>query len=723
VELATACLSRWPDGVWWVELAPLNDSDQVPGAVLAAMELPGEGPAQDVVNAWLTDKRALLLLDNCEHLVDACAKFCEQALKRCPELTVIATSRESLQVPGEARWPVSSLARADSVRLFEARGRLSRPEFKVGPGNLEPVTEICQRLDGLPLAIELAAARLTMMTEREIVDQLADRFRLLTAGVRSAPKRHQTIRAAIDWSHRLLTEDEARLFRRLSVFRGGFTLESAEAVCSDGARSVLTSLTALVQKSMVEVESTDGTAGRYRLLESLRAYAEERLLAASDAQPTKRRHYEYFRSALPLRTMNPGQSSAPSFSVADQEWKRRERDNLWAALRWARDNTMDMGLSFAPDVTLVGYIDPSQARTLLQDLLDNSPARGLPRARALRRAAVVAAFQGDYEGSVSLAEAGVRLGRELGDTQELGHILMTLGQSRQGRGDFDGALQALEEAISLADGGGNIFLATVARTCLGELALQRGDYASARDILAECVAQSRSAPNIWLMADCLGSLAQAQLGLGDRQAAAASWQESLSVSRDINNRPIIIVCLAGFSCLAGARGDDRRALRLGAIADRLAAEWSMRLDPMQLKQLEDSHRQSVTRLGKTRSDEAWNDGWGLTAERAIEYALGGDEPEAPVETGPLSRREREVTQLVAAGLTNRQIAERLFITERTAEGHVERIRHKLELRSRVEVATWAVARGLAARPDASVRHSMKAEKDPGGSLSTARRND
>jgi tetratricopeptide (TPR) repeat protein len=190
--------------------------------------------------------------------------------------------------------------------------------------------------------------------------------------------------------------------------------------------------------------------------------------------------------------MNPGQSSAPSFSVADQEWKRRERDNLWVALRWARDNTMDMGLSFAPDVTLAGYIDPSHARTLLQDLLDNSPTRGLPRARALRRAAVVAAFEGDYEGSVSLAEAGVRLARELGDTQELGHILMTLGQSRQGRGDFDGALQALEEAISLADGGGNIFLATVARTCLGELALQRGDYASARDILAECVAQSRS---------------------------------------------------------------------------------------------------------------------------------------------------------------------------------------------------------------------------------------
>jgi predicted ATPase/DNA-binding CsgD family transcriptional regulator len=695
VELARAWLDRWPDGAWWVELAPLNDSDQVPGAVLATMELPGQGPAMDVVTAWLADKRALLLMDNCEHLVEASARFCETALKRCPALTIIATSRESLRVPGEALFPVSSLAPDDSLRLFEARGRLNLPDFKIGQSNLEPVTEICRRLDGLPLAIELAAARLGMLTEREIVSQLADRFSLLTGGARTALERQQTMRATIDWSHRLLTEDEATLFRRLSVFRGGFTLESADAVCGDGDEPVLSLLTALVHKSMIEVERPEVTASRYRLLESLRTYADERLLGAADVQVTRRRHYEYFAHALESRTWNLAESNTPEITAGTEEWKRREWDNLLAALGWSRDNAEDMGLSFAVNVTLAGYMDSSQTRSLLEDLLDRSPAAGLPRARAMRRASVAAGFLGDYEGSFSLAEAAELLARELGDAQELAYVLTNIGQSRQVRGEFDAASRAFDEAISLARGGGNGRLASIARECVGELALQRGDYLSAREILAECVAESRSTGQLAAMATILSSLAQAQLGLGDA-AAAASLQESLSINRDFNIRASVIACLAGFSCLAGARGDDRRALRLGAVAHRMSGEWSMRLDPWQLDQLEAAHRQSRTRLGTSRSDEAWKDGWALNMERAIEYALGDAEPEVVVDAGPLTHRQREVAQLVAAGMTNRQIADRLFITERSAEGHVERIRNRLELRSRAEVAAWAVARGLAA---------------------------
>jgi predicted ATPase len=256
----------------------VNDSRQMAGAVVAALELPGQGPAQDVAIAWLAAKRALLVLDDCEHLVAACADFCEAALQRCPELTIIATSQEALGVPGETRWPVSSMRSTDALQLFEARARLIVPDFRVVATSLETVTQICERLDGMPLAIELAAARVGMMAEQEILSQLSDRFHLLTGGSRTAPERQQTMIATIDWSYRLLTEEEALLFRRLAVFRGGFTLGSAQAICADGiVGSVLDLVAGLVQNSMVLAERTGGSGTRYRLLESQLAYAEDRL--------------------------------------------------------------------------------------------------------------------------------------------------------------------------------------------------------------------------------------------------------------------------------------------------------------------------------------------------------------------------------------------------------------------------------------------------------------
>ena len=254
VELGWSCLQTWPDGVWWVDLTSVNDPGLVPGAAVATLQLPGRGPALDVVVAWFVRRRALLVLDNCEHLVTACARFCDSLLQRCPELTVLTTTREALGVPGEARWQVSSMAEMDAVALFEARARLAAPEFKVVTSNQETVIQICQHLDGMPLAIELAAARVGMMTEREVLVQLADRFALLTGGSRTAPSRQQTMIATIDWSYRLLDDQEALLLRRLSVFRGGFTLESARAICTrTGDEGVLDALTGLVQKSMVDV--------------------------------------------------------------------------------------------------------------------------------------------------------------------------------------------------------------------------------------------------------------------------------------------------------------------------------------------------------------------------------------------------------------------------------------------------------------------------------------
>jgi len=318
VELGWASLDDWPGGVWWVDLAPVDDPRQVPGAVVAALHLPGRGPAEEVVTAWLAARRAVLVLDDCEHLVAACAEFCQAALERCLELTMIATSQEGLGVPGELRWPVSSMSASDSVQLFEARAQLILPNYKVTASSLDTTTQICERLDGMPLAIELAAARMDVMSEQEILSQLSDRFRLLTRGSRTAPQRQQTMLATIDWSYRLLGEDEALLFRRVSVFRGGFTLESAQAVCGAGiASNVLDVMVGLVRKSMVVAERTEGQRSRYRLLESQLAYAEDRLREAGELDLLRRRHYDYFMESIAAR---PFWLVGRRGAVRDFEW-------------------------------------------------------------------------------------------------------------------------------------------------------------------------------------------------------------------------------------------------------------------------------------------------------------------------------------------------------------------------------------------------------------------
>jgi len=687
-EVAKANPTLWPDGAWWIELAATDD---VSGAVVATLELPGRGPALDVISSWLAARKALLVLDNCEHLVTESAAFCQRVLERCPKLTIIATSREHLGVSGEARWPVASLRDPDATLLFESRARLVSPNFKVASGNRDPVTEICERLDRLPLAIEMAAARIDVMSEQELLSNLTDRFRLLTSGNRAAPLRQQTMAAAIDWSFRMLTDDEARLFRRLSIFQGGFTPDGVQAVCADETDSNLMGLLGgLVQKSMVVADRLDDGSTRFRLLESQHAYALERLREAGEIELMNKRHYEYYMQA------------SSRMGTKEQKWKARESANLWAALTWARDNTDDMGLSLALEVTAVSeFGDHARGTALLLDLLrhsDDSTA-GVLRARASILAALRVSRQGDLETSQSLADTGVTLARELQDPELLAYVVNSAGMVYAASGKLDTAVRMCEEAASLLKGSSNLRLAMGVKNALGLLAVERGDHARARDLLFECVAVSRTERNVPRMAQHLESLANAQLGLGDIQGATASWTESLSIFRDLNDPFGTIWCLGGLALVAAANGDQERVLRLAATVDRMSREWSLSTSSYRLRQLEEASTQARAALGDRKSEGAWNDGLTMSAARALEYALGEGKPEAEpaAAAGPLSKREREVVAMVAAGMTNRQIADRLFIAERTAEGHVERIRNKLGVRSRTEVATWAVAHGVVVR--------------------------
>jgi predicted ATPase/DNA-binding CsgD family transcriptional regulator len=700
-ELAKANLSQWPDGAWWVELEAATD---VAGAVLATLELPGQGPAKDVVASWLAGKKALLVLDNCEQLVAECAAFAHAALERCPGLTILATSREALGVSGEVRWPVSSLRDADAVQLFEARARLVSPTFKLASTAHGPVSQICERLDGLPLAIEMAAARIDVMSEQELLTNLNDRFRLLTSGTRSAPLRQQTMAAAIDWSHRLLTDDEVRLFRRLSVFQGGFTSDGAQTVCADEHDTNLMGLLGgLVQKSMVMADRVDDGSTRFRLLESHHAYAHQRLLEADELQLLSKRHYEYFAGRLASVTTSwtgpRPEGGAPG--AAAQKWKARESANLWSALAWARDNADDRGLSLALEVADFEFSDHARATAVLLDLLSGSAQtrNEALRAKAYNLAARLVARQGDKEKGLALADASVALARKVSDPELTAYILNGAGMVYYARRELDAAASLCDEAIALLEGSSNHRLAIEIKNSQGLLAIERGDHATARDILAEVVEHSRSEGDEPIMARHLESLANAQLGLGDVAGAAASWAESLSVYRDINDPFGTIWCLGGLALVASQRADHERAVRLAGVVDRMSREWSLSTSSLRSNQLEDARRQASTKLGARKAEGAWNDGQTMSPTRALEYALGADRPaaEAGANVGPLSRREREVASMVAAGMTNREIGERLFIAERTAEGHVERIRNKLGFRSRTEVAAWAVEHGLGPR--------------------------
>ena len=671
VEVARATHERWSDGVCWVELAPAAD---VAAAVLAILELPGRGAPSQVVASWLASRRVLLILDNCEHLVAESARFCHTLLERCPEITIVATSREPLGVPGEVRWPVASLHDPDALSLFEARARLVAPEFKVVAANRQPVAAICERLDRLPLAIEMAAARLDLMSEQELLANLNDRFRLLASGERTAPERQQTMAAAIDWSHRLLTPDEMQLFRRLAVFQGGFTLEAAMAVCADNdGRGVLQVLTGLVQKSMVVADRIDDRT-RYRLLESHRDYAHHKLRESGELDDLRRRHYEYFRT---------------------RRWEPRESANLWAALAWAQDNQDDGGVSLALEVADAGYTDHARAKILLLELLERPAVKGPSRAQALNLAARLATRQANHVESRALADRSISAARRLKDTQLLAQMLSGAGVVYHAANEVESARRMYDEALSLLKGSGSRRLAIDVQNQLAVLATELRKPNEALSMLDECLAFSRSEHDDASTAKYLESRANAELGLGDLNSAIAHWHEALETFRRLNDPFGTIWSIGGLALVASKRGHHERALRLAAVADRMSQEWSLSVWSDRLHQLEEASQEARTRLGARKADGIWAEGQALSETRGLDYALSDDRQDAlAVAAGPLSRREREVAAMVASGLTNKQIAGRLFISERTAEGHVERIRNKLGVRSRTEVATWALTHGL-----------------------------
>jgi predicted ATPase/class 3 adenylate cyclase len=579
LEVAMEVMEDFPDGVWLVELAPLKETELVVQTVASALGVKEEAqrPLLETLTDFLKPKKLLLVLDNCEHLVDACAQLVGRLLQVCPNLWVLATSREALRIVGEQIYRVPSLSvpnltplpsleqlmQYESVRLFVDRARLVRPSFSVNDQNASAVAEICHRLDGIPLAIELAAALVRGLTVEQIVERLSDRFRLLTAGTRTALPRHQTLRAAIDWSYELLSRAERALFRRLSVFAGGWDLKGAEAVGTgklpegDEVRTeeVWELMMRLIDKSLVVME---GEMGRYQMLETLREYGRERLQEAGEAEETREKHLEFF--------LGLAERAEEELQGAQQrEWLERlerEQDNFRVALSYGLEREPEKALKLAAALWRFWDIHSNftEGRSWLERALEKGmSAPASVRAKALNGAGVLALRQGDYETAQALLQESLAIRQALGDQLGIASSLNNLGNVAWVQGDYERAKALYEESLTIYRTLGNQCGVASSLTNLGNIAWSRGDHEEARALYEESLTIFRKLGSQWGIASSLNSLGAVALVQGNYERAKMLLEESLAIYRDLGDQWGIAFSLNNLGNLALMQGDYERA--------------------------------------------------------------------------------------------------------------------------------------------------------------------
>jgi predicted ATPase/DNA-binding SARP family transcriptional activator len=636
VEAARRVADSFRDGVWLVELAPLTDDGLLAATVLGALRLteePGVAPVDSLV-ARLVTSQMLIVLDNCEHLTAACAVLAGRLLRVCPDVRILATSREPLGVTGERVWAVPALAlpdggpatsadslrAVDSARLFLERAAAVSPGCVLDERSAEAVAEICRQLDGLPLAIELAAARTRSLSPREIADRLEDRFRFLVGRDPSAPARHRTLRAAVDWSYEALDPARQRLFCRLSVFAGGFTLEAAEAVCGDGL-DVLDTTTDLVDRSLVALDRSSPRS-RYRLLETLRQFAAERLEESGDRSRWRDRHLDWATKLA--------EEAGSGLDATDQvSWLGvldEEDANLRVALDWALTSPArktEAGLRLAAALWRFWEIRSryDEGRRWLLSLLDVSDdAAAALRAKAMNAAAILALRAHDYATASELYDSSLDIRRDLGDHRGmasallgLGNVFFQQGKLDRARGCFQETLsigQALGERRLIAASLGNLastyqraymmgtddpgvlsharalheesadlwrevgddYARTRVLEDLAIIAMTMGDDVAARSLVEERMATSRELGDRHGIGSSLQQLAQLALRSGDDTEAITLYEEALKIARELGDVPELVRVLYQMADARCIRGDDHRARRLYEEALRIARQ-------------------------------------------------------------------------------------------------------------------------------------------------------
>jgi predicted ATPase/class 3 adenylate cyclase len=581
LQVAANRIDEHEQGVWFVELAPLRDGALVPQAVAAVLgvaEVPGE-PLLRTLVAACRERDMLVVLDNCEHLIDAAAELCGALLAGCARVAILASAREALRVPGETSYrvpalpapppdaavPMRTLTQYAAVRLFIDRAQAVRPSFRVTDANAPAVASICHHLDGIPLAIELAAARLRAMTAEEVNRGLDRRFALLTGGARTALPRQQTLRALVDWSYALLEEDERVLFARLSVFAGGWTREAAEAVCAgEGIEPdrVLDLLAALVDKSIVVADERDG-AMRYRMLETLRQYAGDRLREQRDEALRGARHVKWVRALA--------EEAEPNLRGGDQaRWFDRleaERDNLRTALAWAgadAESARDR-LAIAGSVWWFWYVRGhlAEGRALIGETVGVAPEDApIARAKALNGMGVLAQRQGDYRAARAHHEEALAIWRAHDDRAGMANALNNLGSDHYYAGDYASARACYEESLRLRRALGDRWGTAAALANLRNVASHQGDAAAVLALSEESLAIFRELGDRRAIAMALGNLGNARRDRGESAAACVLYEESVAILRELGDRQNLAFALDNLGSCAHDRGDLALARQL-----------------------------------------------------------------------------------------------------------------------------------------------------------------
>ncbi|MGQ4615889.1 protein kinase domain-containing protein [Nocardia sp. R7R-8] len=721
VRAAMQSRRDFDDGAWLVDLSEVSDPALVVDVVAATLGVRNELGARllDVLIGFLESREVLLVLDNCEHVVAAVAELADALLRTCSGVRMLATSREPLNIAGEAVLRVSPLTvpdperesalqgmpRFDAVTLFADRAAAVVPGFHLEEDNKSAVAQICARLDGLPLAIELAAARMRTISPQQILARLTDRYTLLTRGSRTAPSRQQTLRWCIDWSYELCAPAEQRLWARLSVFASSFELDAAEEICGTGLTggsesepAVLDALSSLVDKSILIREESSRRV-RFRLLETMREYGREKLRESGEYDDLRRRHRAWYRKLV-------SDADAGWISERQLDWiarLEREQPNMREALECClsehTEEAAETGLRMVSELfefwSLRGLF--GEGRFWLDRVLAHPSTQSVAdRVNALRVGCQIAAAQADFPSAAAfLAEARVLAERAPSRRLEA-EISYADGLRALAAGAAADAAAALERAVDLLDSDGAGSLYTSAVTVLGWAYEVVGDIPRAVEVYRRTIGITEACGETFYRSVALRGLGDAAWQQGDPDLAERSLEEALRLDRRTSSPTITAFGLETLSRIAADRGDAERAAVLMGAAQGM---WRMGTEVgtvvLNMWRFHDEYERATRRkLGARGFETALERGGAMGLDAAISYALGEQRTAGKSarsgSAAKLTKREREVAGLVARGLSNKQIATRLVISLRTAQGHVEHILSKLGFTSRAQIAAWVI---------------------------------
>jgi predicted ATPase/DNA-binding CsgD family transcriptional regulator len=685
------------DGAWLVLLGEVHDAAVVGYAMMAALDLRDQAAsaAEDVVLTFLRDKQLLLVVDNCEHVLGAIAPLVHDVVKAAPGVTVIATSREPLAIAGEHVLPVPPLelpaahaadraGETEAVTLFVQRAHAASGSFELATENRAAVADICRRLDGLPLALELAAVRTRVLSVEQILERLSDRFALLTGGGRAALPRHQTLETAIDWSHDLLTDGERKVFRRLCVFAGRFTLDDAASVC----QSNLDVMSSLVDKSLVIKEDGRGVAC-YRLHETMREYASRKLREAGEVAETGERCTNYYVTRC--------RAEAPEVRFHLLEWLPwidLEIDNIRAVLGHCRDAGDSVrGIALA---TSLSWFWITRATTegvrWLDELLAIGPSDPEPLAWAYFIRGFLAVLQGDSESATPVLARAVAVAREHRLAIQLADALSMASIAAALTGDRDAARSHLDEAEAVASGVDDVATHITILQAKSLNAVFTGDADVLRNAATEGERLSRQAGDLYARHMMLLNLGAAALLAGEFEASKPLLEEALRLAFKVDDRIGQFYLLGALAYHAARDGRVRIAAQLLGATDTIRAGAGATVMAMLAPYVDQARELAMNAIGETKFRREFEAGQRLSREAAVGLALDESPPagggSGDREDGALARREHDVALLVAEGLSNKQIAARLFISERTVDSHVRSILNKLGFNSRAQIAGW-----------------------------------